>query len=250
MRLIDLRDTGRERACIDRELHPLPHRLNGRVGYRLAKTEVVDDDVHRPTLPRGSATCQRVIPVRRPMQGYPRQQAVRGGRSSGTSGEVDELGGESAKRSRSARFEAIPSEARIAPPEGRPIALHVVVERHALAELAADERLARDRERDLAGARVAEAAGAQRDVVPAGDAVDVALVDDAAVGMQEVERDRRAAPLPRARSVDRRGRRAVAVPQRVERLEQQRAERGDAVVDRLDADAVEESQADLDRRAG
>jgi hypothetical protein len=33
----------------------------------------------------------------------------------------------------------------------------------ALAELAADERLARDREGDLAGARVAEAAGAQRD---------------------------------------------------------------------------------------
>jgi hypothetical protein len=37
----------------------------------------------------------------------------------------------------------------------------VVVEGHALAELAADERLARDRERNLAGSGVAEAAGAQ-----------------------------------------------------------------------------------------
>ena len=41
----------------------------------------------------------------------------------------------------------------------------VVVERHPVAELAADERLAGDREGDLAGAGVAEAAGAQRDLV-------------------------------------------------------------------------------------
>ena len=50
---------------------------------------------------------------------------------------------------------------------GQPDRVDVVVERHPFAELAADERLARDREGDLAGAGVAEAAGAQRDVVPA-----------------------------------------------------------------------------------
>ncbi len=47
MRLIDLRDTSRERACIDCEPHPFPNRINGRLGYRFAKTEVVDDNVHR-----------------------------------------------------------------------------------------------------------------------------------------------------------------------------------------------------------
>ncbi len=46
MRLIDLRDTRRERACIDHELHPLPRRLDGRIGDRFAQTEVVNDNVH------------------------------------------------------------------------------------------------------------------------------------------------------------------------------------------------------------
>ena len=99
---------------------------------------------------------------------------------------------------------------------------------------------------DLPGPRVAEAAGAQRDVVPGGHAIDVALVDDAAVGVQEVERDRGAALLPRARSVDRGRGRAVAVPQRGKPVEQRRAERADARVDRVDADPVEKPQADLD----
>ena len=79
-----------------------------------------------------------------------------------------------------------------------------------------------------------------------GDAVDVALIDDAAVGMQEVERDRGASLLPGPRPVDGRRRRAVGVPQGAEGVEQPGTERGDARVDRLEADAVEQVEADLD----
>ena len=66
--------------------------------------------------------------------------------------------------------------------------------------------------------------------------------------MKEVERDRRAAPLPSARTVDDCPARPVGVLQRTQHVEQPRAERGDAGVDRLNADALEEVQADLDRR--
>jgi hypothetical protein len=45
MRLIDLRDSRREGARIDHELHPLPRRLDSRIGHGLAQTEVVDDNV-------------------------------------------------------------------------------------------------------------------------------------------------------------------------------------------------------------
>src|SRR5204863_3150977 len=45
MSLIDLRDTSRERACIDHELHPIPRRLDGRFRHWFTQTEVVDDDV-------------------------------------------------------------------------------------------------------------------------------------------------------------------------------------------------------------
>src|SRR6266545_799278 len=88
---------------------------------------------------------------------------------------------------------------------GKPDRLDVVVDRHCIAELAADERFARDREGDLAGAGVAEAAGSERDVVPTRDAVDVALVDDASVEV--------------AGAVDRGGRSAVCVLERSERVE-------------------------------
>jgi hypothetical protein len=46
VRLVDLRDASGECARIDREPHPLLQRLDGGVGDRSAKTEVVDDDVH------------------------------------------------------------------------------------------------------------------------------------------------------------------------------------------------------------
>jgi hypothetical protein len=45
VRLIDLRDTSRERAGVDHELHALPRPLDGRIGHRFAQTEVVDDNV-------------------------------------------------------------------------------------------------------------------------------------------------------------------------------------------------------------
>jgi hypothetical protein len=67
--------------------------------------------------------------------------------------------------------------------------------------------------------------------VAACDTVDVALIDDASVGVEEVERDRRAAPLPRSWSVDRRCGRPVGVLQRPERAEQPAAERVDAGMD-------------------
>ena len=104
------------------------------------------------------------------------------------------------------------SEARTARRE--PDGPDVVIECHALAELAADERLVGDRERDLARSRVAEATGAKRHAALGGDTVDVALVDDATVGMEEVERDRRAALLSGDRAIDDRGGRTVAVPER------------------------------------
>ena len=90
--------------------------------------------------------------------------------------------------------------------------------------------------RNFSHARIAEASGAQRDVVLACHAVDVALIDHTTVGMKEVERDRRAAALRPARTVDRRRRRTVGVSQRTQHVEQPRAERADASVDRLDAD--------------
>jgi hypothetical protein len=46
MRLIDLRDTSRECACVDREPHPLPQRVNGRVCNRITQAKVIDNDVH------------------------------------------------------------------------------------------------------------------------------------------------------------------------------------------------------------
>ena len=84
--------------------------------------------------------------------------------------------------------------------------------------------------------------------MPLRDAVDVALVDDGAVGTEEVEGDRRAAPVPVGRSVDGRGRRAVRVAERAERPEQVRSERLDARVHRLDPDPFEVAQPDLHRR--
>jgi hypothetical protein len=145
-------------------------------------------------------------------------------------------------------LDASPSDAPDRAAGGQPDRAHVVVEDHSVAELAAQQRLARDGEGDLAGARVAEAARAQRDLVVGGHAVDVALVHDAAVRVQEVERDRGPAPLPRARAVERRRGRAVAVAQRREPVEQPRTEGVDAGVDRVDADAVEKAEADLDGR--
>jgi peroxiredoxin family protein len=50
-----------------------------------------------------------------------RQQIVRGGRSSGTSVRSTNSAANCMKRRTSAKFEARPSEMRIAPPEGRPI---------------------------------------------------------------------------------------------------------------------------------
>ena len=47
VRLVDLRDTSRERACVDHELHAVPRRLNGRSRHRFAQTEVVDDNVQQ-----------------------------------------------------------------------------------------------------------------------------------------------------------------------------------------------------------
>ena len=105
----------------------------------------------------------------------------RGGRSSGTAARSTNSLANASKRWMSAKFETEPERGADGAAGGQPDRVDVVVEGHALAELAADERLARDREGDLAGAGVAEAAGPQGDVVPAGDAVDVALVDDAAV---------------------------------------------------------------------
>src|SRR6266536_978496 len=132
--------------------------------------------------------------------------------------QVDELVREDGEALHVGHVRGEPERGTDRPAGGQADRLDVVVEGHASAELAADERLARDREGDLAGARIAEATGSQRDGAPAGDAVDVALVDDAAVGMEEVEGDRRAATLEVAGAVDRRGRCAVRMPQRPERF--------------------------------
>jgi len=93
---------------------------------------------------------------------------------------------------------------------------------------------------------VAEATGAQRDVVLAGDAIDVALVNDAAVWVAEVEGDRGAPPAEVTGPVDLRGRRAGSMAERSEAFEEPGGERFDVGVDRFNPDAVEEVQADLD----
>jgi hypothetical protein len=82
--------------------------------------------------------------------------------------------------------------------------------------------------------------------VPAREALDVALIDDAPIGMEEVEGDRGAAPVKVAWAVDRGGRSAVRVPKRAERVEQPGAECLDARVDRLDPDPLDQAEADLD----
>ena len=82
-------------------------------------------------------------------------------------GEVDELSRELAEPVHVGEVGSQP-EGRADGAAGRQSDLaDVVVERHAIAELAADERLAGDRERHLSCAGVAEAPRPQRDVVPA-----------------------------------------------------------------------------------
>ena len=69
-----------------------------------------------------------------------------------------------AKRVRRRRSSTrVPREARTAPPEGRPIASDVVVEGHPVAELPADERLARDPVGHFAVPGIAEAPRADGD---------------------------------------------------------------------------------------
>src|SRR5262249_58438668 len=102
-----------------------------------------------------------------------------------------------------------------------------------------------DRERDLPRAGIAEAAGPHGDVVALGDTIDEALVDPASARVEEVERDRCPAARPRSRPVDLDRRAAVAMPERLELLEQPCAEAGDALVDRVDADALDVLQPDL-----
>lgn len=55
MRLVDLRDSSRERACIDDQLHGLLGSLHSRSRNGVTKPKVVDDDVHEPTLSRVTA---------------------------------------------------------------------------------------------------------------------------------------------------------------------------------------------------
>jgi hypothetical protein len=74
-------------------------------------------------------------------------------------------------------------------PGGQSDRVDLVIQRHPFAELAAHEPLTRDRECDFAGTRIAKASGPQRDHVLARNTIDEALVDDAAVRMEEVEGD-------------------------------------------------------------
>ena len=66
----------------------------------------------------------------------------------------------------------------------------------------------------LARAGIAEAAGPQRDALLAGELLDAAIVEQVAVGVVEVERDRAAAHRRGGRAVDAHHVPAVAVPQR------------------------------------
>src|SRR6266545_3463676 len=83
----------------------------------------------------------------------------------GDFGEVDELAREGAEAVDVGEVRRESERGADGAAGGKPDRLDVVVDRHCLAELAADERFARDRERNFAGAGVAEAAGAQRDIV-------------------------------------------------------------------------------------
>ena len=68
--------------------------------------------------------------------------------------------------------------------------------------------------RDLAVARVAEAARPQRDEFAARKALEQVDVETRPVGVEQVERDRRAAALHVGRAEHAHHRRAVRVPQR------------------------------------
>ena len=102
---------------------------------------------------------------------------------------------------------------------GHPDEADVVVEDHPVLE-ALGQPLLGDRERDLAGAGVAEASGPEGDVVRRRDLVDQALVDDTAVRVQEVERDRAPAAVPRRRAVHADRRAAVRVLEPLQLVEQ------------------------------
>jgi hypothetical protein len=52
-----------------------------------------------------------------------------------------------------------------------------------------------------------------------GDAIDVAFIDDVAVGVEEVERNRRVAAVPGPGAVDRRCGGSVRMPWRVQPIE-------------------------------
>ena len=77
MRVIDLRNTRGERPRVDDKLHTFPRRLHGRIGYRFAQAEVVDDNVHRSKLSRAARTRSRIIPELWP----PAERVVPGGTS-------------------------------------------------------------------------------------------------------------------------------------------------------------------------
>jgi hypothetical protein len=115
----------------------------------------------------------------------------------------------------------------------------VVVEDRALLEALRKEPLLRDRERDLAGTGVAEAPRPEGDVVLRRDTVDKAFVDHAPVRVQEVERDRAPAAVPRRRPVDADRGAAVGVLQPLHRLEQPTAQARDSLRDRVDTDPLE-----------
>ena len=46
MLVVDLRDLGRKRACIDYEPHGFLRRRRGLLRQRVAQVEMVDDDIH------------------------------------------------------------------------------------------------------------------------------------------------------------------------------------------------------------
>jgi len=137
----------------------------------------------------------------------------------GDVGEVDELGGEGLESLDIVEVGGESERGAHGAAGGQSDLADVVLEGHAFAELPADERLARDRERNLARAGVTETAGTEGEVVLARNAIYVALVDDAPVGVKKVERDRRATALPRVRTVDGRGRVATGMLQGAQGVE-------------------------------
>ena len=106
----------------------------------------------------------------------------------------------------------------------------------------------RDAQGDFAGAGVAEAAGAQRDILAVGGGFDGAVIQGAVLGVEEVDRHGAAAGFGVGWAVNAHQRDAAAVLHRGQVVQQPAGQAAHPLFNGLYADGFDMAQADFNRR--